>query len=88
MVSLLRLLIDVILLWLEWYILMVVYHLKTFIALIWRYCFLQGVDEKKCAYALGVRVITAVQEDITDIHVEKEGEIRLDVNEGPNKTVR
>ncbi|XP_022315111.2 transmembrane protein 8B-like isoform X5 [Crassostrea virginica] len=48
----------------------------------------KGVDEKKCAYALGVRVITAVQEDITDIHVEKEGEIRLDVNEGPNKTVR
>lgn len=67
---------------------MVVCHLKTFIALIWRYCFLQGVDEKKCVYALGVRVITAVQEDITDIHVEKEGEIRLDVNEGPNKTVR
>jgi hypothetical protein len=46
------------------------------------------VNEKKCVYGLGVRVIVAVQEDVMDINVQEKTEIRLGGTEGPNKTVR
>lgn len=52
-------------------------------------CFVwQGVDNKKCGYALGVRVITAVQEDVQEVHTRGQSNIRLDASEGLNKTVR
>ncbi|XP_048763227.1 transmembrane protein 8B-like isoform X2 [Ostrea edulis] len=48
----------------------------------------KGVDEKKCEFGLGVRVIVAIQENILDIDIMKETEIHLGGMEGPNKTVR
>ncbi|XP_062578596.1 post-GPI attachment to proteins factor 6-like isoform X1 [Saccostrea cucullata] len=48
----------------------------------------KGVNEKKCVYGYGVRVITAVQEDIKIVDIKDRIDISIMGSEGPNKTVR